>query len=255
MEGRVIGLTAAIKTRSGGFQGVGLAVSSKLAKTIAGQLYKNGFVRRPYLGVNVADLDEATGARLKAKAQAGVLVNEVAQHSPGAQANIAVNDIIVKVHGVAVTTAREMQKVTLGLPIGETIDLVVMRKGQLFLTKLVVEEQPSAAGPAATPEPAQASVKFDAIGLVVAELSSEAATRAGLPKEVRGVVISSVNKNSLAEQSGLARGLVVLQVDKLPVTTAAAFRKAVEQANRNRGAVLHVLRSNGDVDFVILKLR
>src|SRR5580698_600093 len=42
MEGKVVGLTAAIKTRSGGFQGVGLAVSSKLAKTVTEQLVKNG---------------------------------------------------------------------------------------------------------------------------------------------------------------------------------------------------------------------
>ena len=63
MEGKVIGLTAAIKTRSGGFQGVGLAVSSKLAKSVAQDLIKNGFVRRAYLGVNVVDLDDATAAR------------------------------------------------------------------------------------------------------------------------------------------------------------------------------------------------
>ena len=81
------------------------------------------------------------------------------------------------------------------------------------------------------------------------------ANRAGLPKGVKGVVIADVTKNGLAEQSGLARGLVVLQVDKVPVATADAFRKAVGQANRERGAVLHVLRPNGDVDFVILKVK
>ena len=58
MEGKVVGLTSAIKTRSGGFQGVGLAVSSKIAKAMAGQLVKSGVVRRPYIGVSVIDLDE-----------------------------------------------------------------------------------------------------------------------------------------------------------------------------------------------------
>ncbi len=49
--------------------------------------------------------------------------------------------------------------------------------------------------------------------------------------------------------------MVVLQVDKSPVATADAFRQAVEQADREKGAVLQILRPNGDVDFVILKVQ
>jgi serine protease Do len=83
MEGKVIGLTSAIKTRSGGFQGVGLAVSSNLAKSIAAKLVKDGAIRRPYLGVLVGDLDEATAARNGIKTGGGVVVTQVAPKSPG----------------------------------------------------------------------------------------------------------------------------------------------------------------------------
>ena len=171
MEGRVVGLTAAIKTRSGGFQGVGLAVSSKLAKTVAEQLVKNGTVRRPYIGVGVKELDEATAAKLKAKQNAGVLVSEVFPKSPGEKANIGVNDIITSVNGMAVTTVREMQKATLALPIGQQVEVVVMRKGQLFLTKVAVEEQPDVLGPDPAAGQPQQPVNFDALGLTVAELT------------------------------------------------------------------------------------
>jgi serine protease Do len=146
-----------------------------------------------------------------------------------------------------------MQKATLALPIGQPVDVVVMRKGQLFLSKIAVEEQPDVLGPDPTATPAQTPVNYDALGLAVTDLTD--ANRAGLPKEVKGVVVATVTKNSLAEQSGLARGQVVLQVDRTPVTSAAAFRKAVEQSSRDRGAVLHVLRLSGEVDFVILKLQ
>ena len=252
MEGKVVGLTAAIKTRSGGFQGVGLAVSSKLAKTVSDQLVKNGAVRRPYIGVGVKELDEATAARLNVKPNAGVLVTEVLPKSPGEKGNIGVGDLIVTVNGAAVATPREMQKATLALPVGRDAELVVMRRGQLFLAKVAVEDQPDIPGPAA-PGPAQGGVNFAALGLAVTDLTADVATRMGLPKDARGVVIAGVTKNSLAEQSGLARGLVVLQVDRTPVASADAFRRAVEQSSREKGAVLHVLRPNGDVDFVILK--
>lgn len=254
MEGKVVGLTAAIKTRSGGFQGVGLAVSSKLAKAVTEQLVKNGFVRRPYIGVSVVELDEATAAKLKVKPGTGVVVSEVSKPSPGSKANIGVGDVITTVNGQAVTTVRELQKAVLGLPIGQAIDLLVVRKGQLFLTKVTAEEQPDNLGAIAVPGGlAAATINFDVLGLAVTDLTQEMAAKIGLPKTAQGVVVSSVSATGLAAQSGLARGMLILQVDKTPVASAAAFRQAVEQASREKGAVLHVLRPSGDIDFVILR--
>jgi serine protease Do len=250
MEGKVVGLTAAIKTRTGGFQGVGLAVSSKLAKTIADQLVKHGSVRRPYLGVLVRELDATTAAQQKLKLDGGVLVTRVFEKSPGEKANIGVGDVIVSVNGQPVSTPRAMQKATLALPVGNEIDVLVMRNGKLFLTKATAEEQPDVLGPA--PE-APAPIKFEALGIAVTDLTEDAAVRMGLPKTVKGVVISGLTKNGLAEQSGLTRGMIVLQVDRTPVATAAEFRAAIERASREKGAVLHVLRANGDIDFVILR--
>ena len=253
MEGKVIGLTSAIKTRSGGFQGVGLAVSSKIAKSIAAQLTKNGVVRRPYVGVSVVDLDGAAAKRLKAKAGAGAVVSEVVARSPGQKANIGVNDIITRVNGSAVRTARDMQRAILALPVGESVDFVVMRDGKLFLTKVDVEEHAEEVKPAAAVVPA--AVNYGALGIRVSDLSADAAKRMGLPKEAKGVVVAEVKANSPAAQSGLASGQVILQVNKVPVASAEEFRRAVEQSASEKGAVLHVLRPNGDVDFVILKTR
>jgi serine protease Do len=250
MEGKVIGLTAAIKTRTGGFQGVGLAVSSKLARSIADQLVKNGSVRRPYLGVLVRELDATTAAQQKLKPDGGVLVTKVFEKSPGERANIGVGDVIVSVNGQPVGSPRAMQKATLALPVGKELDVLVIRKGKLFLTKATAEDQPDVIGP--EPE-APAPIRYDDLGLTVTDLTADVAARMGLPKTVKGVVVSVVARNSLAEQSGLTRGLVVLQVERTPVATATEFRAAVERASREKGAVLHVLRANGDIDFVILR--
>jgi serine protease Do len=196
MEGKVVGLTSAIKTRSGGFQGVGLAVSSKIAKAVAGQLIKSGIVRRPYIGVSVVDLDDAAAKKLKAKSGSGVVVSEVAAKSPGEKANIGVNDIITKVNGTAVRSAREMQRAILALPPGEEADLIVVRNGTLFRTKVAVEEQAEEIKPAAAQVPA--TLDYSSLGLRVTELSADAAKRAGLPSEVRGVVVAEVTANSPA---------------------------------------------------------
>ena len=253
MEGKVIGLTSAIKTRSGGFQGVGLAVSSNLAKNIAEQLIKFGAVRRPYIGVLVDDLDDATAAKLKLKPNAGVVVTKVFDKSPGEKANIGVGDVITTVNGQPVTTAKAMQKVTLDLPLGKPVEMHVTRKGQQFATRITAEDQPAMVGAAPAANAPQAAMNFDALGIAVTDITADMANRMGFPKNLKGVVVAGVTRNGLAQDSGVVRGMVILQVDRTPVASASDFRKAIEQASREKGAVLHVLRANGDVDFVILK--
>jgi serine protease Do len=253
MEGKVIGLTAAIKTRSGGFQGVGLAVSSRLAKNVSEQLVKFGAVRRPYLGVLVDNLDEAAAAKQKLKPNSGVLVTKVFAKSPGEKANIGVGDIITAMNGQPVTTPNEMQNATLALPIGQPTEVLVTRKGLQFLTKINVEEQPDTLGAPPILNTPQQAMNFEALGIAVTDLTADVAKRMGIPKNVKGVIVAGVTNNGFAQQSGVARGMVILQVDKSPVVSAEDFRKAVVLASREKGAVLHVLRQNGDVDFVILK--
>jgi serine protease Do len=254
MEGKIVGLTAAIKTRTGGFQGVGLAVSSKLAKSIAAELVKHGAVRRPSIGLQVRDLDEATAAKNRLKDGGGVVVTEVAAKSPAQKANLGVGDVITSLNGQQVSSAREMQKAILALPVGKEVPLLVVRNGVLFRTSAAAEEQADV--PRADPrgdDRSPPTIDFDATGLAVTEITADVANRMSLPKDVRGVVVANLTRGGLAEQSGLARGAVILQVDRKPVTNAEEFRTAVSRASREKGAVLHVLRPNGDIDFVILR--
>ena len=64
LEGKVIGINAAIKSKNGGFQGVGLAVASNLAKSIVTGLRTDGTIKRGYLGIQVRELDAEVAARL-----------------------------------------------------------------------------------------------------------------------------------------------------------------------------------------------
>src|SRR5206468_8280935 len=57
LEGKVVGINAAIKSKSGGFQGVGLAVASNLAKHVVPDLRTHGAVKRGYLGAQIHELD------------------------------------------------------------------------------------------------------------------------------------------------------------------------------------------------------
>jgi serine protease Do len=262
MDGKVIGLTAAIKTRTGGFQGVGLAVSSNLAKKVGEDLLKNGGVKRSFFGVAARDLDEAAARKSGVKNGLGAVVTKVGDDSPAAKAGVTPGDVITKVNGQAVRDAHELIRVTSALPAGQTVDVLLWRDGKFYVGRVKIEEERVALkpdGPAPVPAPAalppMGGVTSDAVGLVMTDLTAEIATQRKLPKDAKGAVIAAVTRNGLAEKSGLARGLVVLKVDKAPVTSALTFEQALQKADAEKGAVLHVLKANGDVDFVVLRLK
>lgn len=254
LDGKVIGLTSAIKTRTGGFQGVGLAVSSNLAKRVAGDLLKNGVVKRSYVGIAVRDLDDATAKKAGAKPGAGVVVTKVGDDSPAAKAGVEVGDVITKVNGVAVKDARDLIRISTALPVGEVVDVHLWRDGKFYVGKVKVEEEQRALKPE-PPAGAGANVSAADAGLVITDLSDDQIRLRKLPKDLKGVVVSGIAKNSLAEKAGLQRGQIVLRVDKTPTPTALAFDQALRAATADKGAVLHVMKANGDVDFVLLKLK
>ena len=89
----------------------------------------------------------------------------------------------------------------------------------------------------------------------VSDATPELMTRLGRAKDTKGAVVVTVTRGGLAEQAGLRAGQVIVRVDKTPIETAAAFEAAVGRADRQRGALLHVLRASGEVEFAVLKVQ
>src|SRR5439155_20441025 len=122
LDGKAIGINAAIKSRSGGFQGVGLAVASNLAKRVTAGLQKDGVVHRGYLGVQVTDLAPDVAQRLQLPKDTGVVVGEVLDNTPAAKAKLKAGDIITNINGEAVKDGRVLQNIVAGLPLSKAVE-------------------------------------------------------------------------------------------------------------------------------------
>src|SRR6185312_2324164 len=148
LDGKVIGIDAAIKSRSGGWQGVGLAISSNIAKNIMPQLLKDGVVRRGYLGVQIKDVNEPeVAARLGLKkGEHGVLVTRVFEDTPGAKAGLQSGDVITTLDGKSVRDGHELQTIISRLPVGKVIEVQTLRDGQPKSFSVTIEEQPKQYG-------------------------------------------------------------------------------------------------------------
>ncbi len=257
LDGRVIGINSAIKSRNGGFQGVGLAVSSNLAERVAAALLRDGVVRRGYLGVQVRELTPEVAQRFDLK-DGGVVVAEVFDNTPAAKAELKPGDIITSIDGKAIRDGSELQSIVTGLPISKSAEIALVRDGQPMKMSVVIEELPSDFGAARVPAPrgradAPDGIAVDKIGIEIADLTPEAADDFGLRKGTRGVVITRVEGGSRASLAGLRRGHVIAKIDGQAVNTAADARDLLEKANLARGVLLQVYSPQGGTNVILLK--
>jgi serine protease Do len=264
LEGKVVGINSAIKSRSGGFQGVGLAVASNLADGIVKQLMRDGAVHRGYLGVGIQDVENADLAkRLGLKEASGVVITQVFDDAPAVKAGIQEGDVLVSLNGKTIKDGRELQTVVAGLPLKKPVDVVVMRDGREKQLHVTIEEQPAQYGStrtiptqqrrrAAGEEDEPETFKVPKIGLEAVDLTPEAATKFGYKEGLKGALVTRAPRSGVAGEAGVAAGMVVTKVDDTAVTSAKALRDAVASASLDKGVVLKVHTPQG-TNYVLLK--
>jgi serine protease Do len=260
LDGKVVGINAAIKSRSGGWQGVGLAVSSSIAKNIMPQLLKEGVVHRGYVGVQIKDVTAPELAeRLGLKAgESGVLVTRVFDDTPGARAGLKEGDVITALDGKPVHSGHELQTVIARKPIGQSIEVRLLRDGQPKTLSVKVEEQPRQYGTTRVPVPRRLErepegVTIDKIGVEAVDLTPELADSLGYKEQARGAVIARVDPEGIADEAGLQRGMLVTKVDKKAIKSAKELRDALDAAALEKGVLLQVQTPQGGTSFVLLK--
>jgi serine protease Do len=258
LEGKVIGINSAIKSRSGGFQGIGLAIASNLAKNIMTQLLKNGVVRRGYLGVQIDDIkDEDTAKKHGVKEVRGVRITRVFEDAPGAKGGLKAGDVVLQIDGKDVKDGRDLQIIVAGLLVGKAVDVRVVRDRKERTLRITIEEQPSTFGsappPPRFPERGKGALEVAKIGIDVADLTDELAEALGFPEGTRGALVTKVERNGLAAAVGIRPGTLITAVNRKPATSAKLVRELVRAGSVETGIRVRLLTPRGRSVEVLLR--
>ena len=245
MHGEVIGINTAIINFA---QGIGFAIPSNMARQVMEQLLASGKVVRGWLGVGIQPVTADLAAKFGVNEGEGVLVNEVFDKDPAARAGIKPGDIITKVDGKSVETPNMLSRLIATLPPGATTRIEIVRDGQRRLLPVPLSERQDAPIVASLPPPSRSELK---LGLDVQELTVELASKFKL-KESTGVLITRVDRGSIAEAEGLREGDLIKEVNRVEVVTVNAFTAAVSKAKRDDTILLRVLRETRAF-YVVLK--
>ncbi|GIW78622.1 MAG: putative periplasmic serine endoprotease DegP-like protein [Gemmatales bacterium] len=256
LEGKVIGINSAIKSRSGGFQGVGMAISSNLARSIADKLLKDGVVRRGYLGVQVKTLESEVLQRFGI--EHGVVVGQVFDGSPAADGGLKAGDIILQVNGQDVLDAKTLQRLVANLPLDKESKFDILRDGKRMQLGIVIREQPEDFGLANTPiyhapQRDPQTINMEKLGMELADLTPALARKHGYKDNMSGALITNVSNGSLADLAGLRAGMVISKVDNQPVGSADQLSELLKRADLQKGVLLQVHSPRGGIDYLLLK--
>ena len=139
--GELVGINTAIYSQSGGYQGIGFAVSSNLARRIMSDLQQYGQVRRgTILGIRISDLTTRIAARLGASNTRGGWIRQLEPRSSAGRAGLQLYDVIVSFNDTAVTEGRQLVRLVGEAPIGSTARLTVLRDGRRVELKVPIEQ-------------------------------------------------------------------------------------------------------------------
>ncbi len=245
LDGNVIGVNTAIISRSGGYNGIGLAVPVDIAAFVMEQLKSTGTVTRGFLGVQIENLDPdmAEGQGLRRGAN-GVFVQGVVPGTPAEEAGLQAQDIIVKLNGDEVVDSGHFRnKISMVRP-GNKVSLVVLRETREHEVDVRVGETPmddaEVLARGETPK-AQEPSALKELGITIQNLDEEVAEQFGYDGE-SGVLISRVTPGGPAFEKGIRSGSLIQEVNDMPVANLDEFKAALDKVpTSKRVIVLHVL--------------
>ena len=260
MNGEVIGINSMIYSPSGGSVGIGFSIPASLAKGVISQLQKSGEVQRGWIGVSIGEVTEELAAAFKRKNEEGALISQVLENSPAQKAGIKAGDIVLKFNDEPIKEVRDLPKAVAQAEVGAQHTVEVWRQGKKVKINITTEAYPSdsvASSGVEKNEPKAEIATDDDLGAQFAKLNTSNRQKYRISEDVEGVLVVSVERQSLAEKNGLRPGDVIVQFGisnnvSEPEQIASAYKSAVK-AGDDSIAVL-ISRRNGS-GFLGFKLK
>ncbi len=259
LNGELIGINSQILSpggASGGNIGIAFSIPSNMAKSVMEQLLKDGKVHRGQLGINIQNITDDTAKALELKEKNGVLVSNVKTGSAADKAGVKRGDIVTAINGEKIEDSNVLRNKVAGTAPGTAIKLSVVRDGKdLELTAKLDE---FSVGDAKKPGLDQSDDENGTIpqnqsgklGLSLQPVTPQIAKQLSLDAN-EGMVVTDVDQSGPAAEEGVARGDVIIEINKKAVKSISDVQSALNASGEK--PVLLLISRRGQTIYLTVK--
>jgi serine protease Do len=237
IRGELIGINTAIFSTTGGYQGIGFAIPSNMAKVVMESLIKKGKVVRGWLGVTIQPLTPDLIKQFNLGDKNGVLIGDVVEDSPAEKAGIERGDVIVEFDGKKVEDVTNLRNMVANTLPNKEVMITIIRDRKPKTVNVKITEMPA--------EIQTLSKTFDnrLKGIHVQGLTPEIKKNLNVPKRITGVVITDIEDGSPA-QDVLMNGDIIMGINKKDIHNIKDYESVASSINSNENVLLLVYRQN-----------
>ena len=225
-DGQLMGISTAILSSTGNYQGLSFAIPSNIAHKVVVDIKEFGVVQRGRIGIDISDVNAAIGDQLNLKNISGVHLNSVNLNSAAAGAGLKRNDVIVSIQNVVITNSSEFYEQINQYRPGDRINISYIRLGKNQKTSLTLRNHLNTTD--------FVPVRIDKIlrdlGIEVRDLNSLEKNR----MKTSGVMVISVSKGSTMDETNMEPGFIVESFNDIVINNS---QELISRIKNTRGDV------------------
>ncbi|HEX4137975.1 MAG TPA: Do family serine endopeptidase [Bryobacteraceae bacterium] len=247
IKGEVIGINTMIASRSGGYQGIGFAMPINTGVKVYNEIIRNGHVTRGSIGIQFTE-DTGTGSLLKVYGaeHGGIFVSKVEPNGPAEKAGVKPQDVMVSINGKPVVKGQDLIDMVADSPVGSTLKVGIIRDKKPMTLSIVVGDRTKIFakeyGGAPSNEPESPSgvsqLKF---GMSVQPLKQSDRQNLNY-KGAAGVLVNSIDPGSFADDIGLLKGDVIVEMNREKVESPDDIRRIQNTLKPGQPVAFQVMR-------------
>lgn len=236
MDGELIGINAAIASRTGSYEGYSFAIPSNIVKKVVEDFLQYGSLQRAYLGVSIVEITEELASEKGIEEMSGVYIMNVDKNGGANAAGIKEGDILLSVNDMNVNSNSQLIGVISQYRPGDKVMVKLQRKGEMLIKEVTLKNLDG------TEEMHKEADGFynDELGVKLQPLSPSLKNELGINHGLRIIEV----KDGIFKQKGITNDFIILSVNHQQVNSETDLKKALSN-DRNGKVRVEGINSTG----------
>tara|TARA_R110002049_G_scaffold4601_4_gene31987 strand:- start:272018 stop:273520 length:1503 start_codon:yes stop_codon:yes gene_type:complete len=235
LRGELVGINTAILSRSGASAGIGFAIPVSLARPVLQSIIESGQVRRGFLGAAVDDVDPALVEKYGLKVTRGAFIGSVLEDQPAAKAGLQPGDVVTKLDGRDCIGGQQLRNYVASRTPGSIVAMDVNRDGESLKIQVKLDERTDESMSMFNPS-------TNVLGAALEPVTPATAEKFGYRGLQSGLIVTSVEDESLAAQAGLRAGDVIESAGGAELTSVEQLTTLMREAQKRDQTLRLVIR-------------